>query len=538
MQETIDGLFNVYTASQLNAMGLILDETPIVSAVTGITYIFPNYFTPDGSTMLVPYIYQNPDGSFNQRNEWRYVIGNNPNPANNNTSDATLLISVRPQWQLTKFPPREDPKQMAGMPGLVAIPGNVLTQKYIMAPDWCVLGLISLETISGGMLARKPNDPPRFTTILADKMNVPSATPENPNAVAELSRNRSVSVGLVSQDLSNNPENYDNLLASGEFIQTHGSKFNLTSPSYPAGIPGANFLSNTPFRRAFLGMKTIAPTDKITAQIVGRPVCLDLISLFVRTSGAKPSIPEFVQAEGFAPPPTSGVAEGFTGTATTSTYTPYTATITLSDDIKKNVTKYLIEETCGISKTEPRIVGIVRQIRGTAPTYEKFQRKYLNLSTCAFLQPSGKGVKSKILDIIPGSVSANLPQGQPLALSIKNDSANLGKLIGVSTEVVEDTPENNQIVDAIFEFAKDLIFNVLSRSITVADEKPVVVTSSLLDRIPSGPVPINKTHIVTTGGFVIPTIPLAGVANVSIPMSDGKRCLPSLTTKKKSLTPI
>ena len=177
------------------------------------------------------------------------------------------------------------------------------------------------------------------------------------------------------------------------------------------------------------------------------------------------------------------------------------------------------DETSGKS-SQRRIIRIITTIRKEINQYGygKFVDKYYNLSTCQFAEAKGE-IKGMVLNKF-------LPDTQiPLKIAMKRDD--IARLIPPTSKDYDNK------MTVLFNYIGDEILKRLKEF--KPEENLESIPSDILDKIPQGVKPSVKTHIVTTAGFIIPTVPLTEVSIVNLPIVSGNKCLPSLAAKKRQL---
>ncbi len=127
-------------------------------------------------------------------------------------------------------------------------------------------------------------------------------------------------------------------------------------------------------------------------------------------------------------------------------------------------------------------------------------------------------------DIIPGTM-------QKIQLSMVN--GDLTRLITRGQGKLGKEYDN--IIRAVFVKVQLIIFTRIGDTVKKPETDPRKITSNIIDRFPRSLVSFTKPKVISSVPFV-DTIPLPGVASISIPpITDGKRCLPSLSVKKEGL---
>ena len=568
--------YRAYSRQDLTNAGFSEDLSVTVSATTGIQYKFPAYLNAERTAIFVPIILSNEDGSFKKPAEWSFIQAF-PVGADGK-SDADRFIVATPG--ISKFPPYDDPASMNDVPGLN--PANTKNSKFIIAPNWCTFGLFTLE--AGVQVGGR-----QFTAILSDTLPIPSGK--------ILVRDQAVLNGLIDVNFSD--QNFQNTYGSRFDFDTAESKtasnqiaqlnteYQILEPKIRANpndtvsvarveelkrqyaeissklaeykkdsIPGQGILSLPELAASLLkaGRFTVKPDT--TVQVIGRAGCIDLIHLFVVIPNAKVSsaIVEFSseskQIATTAPhqpilqqqaatqtvstyvPPAATTPSGFVpapGATTTLVpgYNPYMQVASLPENIQRALERFLREESCGKKENKPRLPGLINKLREQAEKgYAQVTLgKYLNVSSCAYGAPTSKHKGRITHRMVPGS-------NYPLALSILE--TDLTRLIAPSSQN-KLGKESDELINSLFSKMADIIDDSFGSTTSKPEEAAHSVSYDLLRRIPPGTVPTPKTHITVSSGFSIEPSPLADVTSISIPITDGKRCLPSLSAKKRGL---
>lgn len=217
-------------------------------------------------------------------------------------------------------------------------------------------------------------------------------------------------------------------------------------------------------------------------------------------------------------------------------YQPPSMTFKLDDAIARRLDEFINIDKCGSkSSGSTRLTSLLSKVNQMTSDQDskKTKDKYLNLSTCQF----GKGASTNMVSY-GGSV---IPDSNPRRnLNMRITHPDLTRLItGSDDQGRLDVDANRQIIEAIFKRVEKTIFDSIGTTTRKVEEAgPTRVPLSILDSIPAGPKPSGRPEIVFKTAFQ-ETIPLAGVTILGqLPISDGKRCIPKLSSKKKGIMHI
>jgi len=518
------------TAQQLIALGYQLDQSLLVSTKTGIQYNLPSYLSADQAVRMVPIIFTGTGGVFADPKDWFYLRSNILSTDTDMKSPLDRLLSD-PQYtglNLTRFPPTIPPNNPLSQILSGISQADQKLPKYIVLPKWCADELSTLEL-------RVASNTKNFTTVLGDKIQLPNGEISRPmqllNQLVPAGENAQEIQALTQQssemakaEMAKLKPSVDALTKFNDINTMLYNNPNLTEEQknqirnvldqnaqsikqYQADWTRYSELAN------FINVKskTIQPVAGINAQYIGRETCLNLLDLFVKqVPGIVPHVGTFEPVEGFRP---------FQPTYESTAINPVTISVVLEDSVKSSINKFLEQETCGKS-SQIRILNTITSMRKEINEngYDQFIKKYYNVSTCRFAEATGE-VKGFVL-------TKTFPDTQiPLKLGMKKDD--IARLLPPTSKDYD----NKLLV--MFNYIGDEIIKKLKEF--KPEEKLDSIPSDILDKIPEGVKPSIKTHVVTTAGFIIPTVPLSEVSIVNLPMVSGNKCLPSLAAKKRQL---
>jgi len=257
-------------------------------------------------------------------------------------------------------------------------------------------------------------------------------------------------------------------------------------------------------------------------QIASTNECTDLLSEFIIVEEVRPAIPITP-----TPPVTTIIRPlaGFREVPTAPAIGPrrVRVPVPLSPSIQQDIDKFMRLESCTKAGKVFRVDSIISRLQDHLSNPEKNRFKFLNLSTCHFGEPNKNDHDTFIGTTLPGS---NIV----IQLSInKIDSARLIRP-GVPGRLTE---EDEPLIHAMFSRIQDIVLERFGTATIKPEPSPIKITTSLIERIPVGIIPATKPRAKVVPAFTfIETIPFTGVANVTIPITDNKRCLPSLSVKK------
>lgn len=414
---------------------------------------------------------------------------------------------------------------------------------FFIAPKWCIIGLYALE-------AYVTSGTPQLTIITGDRI---------PGANAIITRDQKVLASVVPLA---DPTLVDALgmTLTSQITAADGAvtenKADLPLTSATANIPG--------FIEKYLKAKQINPTANISAQIIGRPACIDIISEFVVPAVVQTAVPvvlppvpivvpstavtgpgsqiqqqQFNTPAGFTSLPTTQIPQqafntpvGFVsipvGPIPQGSQRPTVALDDkqgqrLKDFLNKSCNKSITVEKTDVSiEKMPRVLTAVHRILDRRATgFAGVSDKFLNLSSCQW--GAAKSFETRSVGFIPGTQ-------QSLNLSMMPEDVR-SIIKGEGKDRLDDQAYGSQI-DAVFKEAAGLILEKLGLTTQHAEQNLVPVPVSILDSIPSGPSPAGRSVVVAKTPF-IEQIPLAGVIEVTAPITDGRRCIPGLMAKKR-----
>jgi len=540
---TLENIFgvNILDESQLIQFGAIKDVTPVVSNVTGIKYVFPQYTSQDGSMVFNLLIKQNADGSF-KKMYVRSSLGQGQQ-----VSDADRIIQLDRNKSFLKFPPYEDENLMKVIPGLQ----KQFTQgKFILIPRWCSTGLYSIEVAT---TAKAQN----ITTILGDTLDM-AGLYKSQQPVLYVRGIGSISrlAGLTDPDVQRKLTIYHIdrkdiarkiVKLTDQLVNLHSSltasqgqqaanqdpkvialakeistlEYQKNAINNKIDIPGKTFVESDALK-PFVKEKVITPITGFNNNIIGRPSCIDLLSDFISPDIEKVSQPQFGQQlpTGFLPLST-----------TTFVQEEFVETVELPASIEQNVKNYMekaeegcVKGACNVPRVDTLIDKIQRKIKGLIPK-NKLVGRFLNISTGQYKIPDTK-VVIYVGDIIPGDFG-------PLQLSMTHtDMARL-----IDPNIVGKVPENQKpLVNAVFKRIERIIRDTMGTTTEKSEPLPSTLDIKTVSQIPTKKPSISKKEVAMVRPLKqIVRLPLEGVAGIVDVKSDTERCIPSLTVKKRDL---
>ena len=567
--QTTEG-FSTPTTEQLLAFGYKREEKIFVSANTGIQYRFPWMISADKVFVFVPLIIQNEDTTVSE-----FWIQGNMSPGQT-ISDADNIVATKPQLELVRFPN-------------IMINTAPPFDRFIVAPKWCTDALAILEQIPSQYKVNQ------FTTIIADSTPIKtkdgrfnreqSVIPritgtQDPEVIQKLSgivtRKTMVDGNQVEQkivvpgsdlttdpatkarnikELSLNPTNaISNTIIGRPFCVDLISKYIVTEvrQAQPQIItqPNANY---APPPTSFVPTQPNAnyappPTSFVPTQ-PNQP------SMF---TPAQPNQQQQYQQQyapvGFQPPPTNtfgpqqpyqqqqNAPSGFVPfvpgsqptasymSATTGNYVQPTQYATLDVAVNNKLQQFILVDKCNKGGESRRVDTLVKRIEGESEIgYTGFSGRFLNMSTCQLGEAR--------TDLVTRVMSPfNNRTNQTLNLAISH--SHLSEIVTGDSKGRLDEAKDGPIIDAVFREAETLIIKEIGSTTKNPEEGAMPVSLSILDIIPNGPSPAGRPDVVPKIPFA-ETYPVpitgvsSGITSISTPISDGKRCVPGLTVKKR-----
>lgn len=458
--------------------GFFQDEVRTTSSTSGITYRFSRLTTAAKNVSMIPVYVEGLQGVITV-----YYIFSQQLPA---------LLKIAPV--LAQFP-----QTTPGFQGLDV-------QSFsVVAPQWCIQGLLELETQYSAKTGITD-----MTMVLREdyKSNEKTRIVREPSLIPSIKR-------------------------AYEIPNMLGMKAEVTG-NPPVSLTGEQALSD-PNASKFVQEKQIPLRPGSTVNIIGRLQCLDLISLIV-VPPVQPSVePGFVPS-GFVPPPSgftqqppiagpAGFVQQPQGSSQLVTQRQMQL-ITLPSGIKDRIAKYLLS----IDKmNQPtRISGLTTAIRKiVSERNEKYFEKggYINLSSKHIIAKTDSKKFGDSYGMIQGL-------NYPLRLLIPTND--------LDKEIIGDEEKQAAISKGMYSILRDSIMMEISNrinaelgdSLVAVNDAAGPVPSSILDGIPAGPSPSARPRISAKTPFA-DIVPLPGVSDVTVPITNGTRCVPGLMTKKR-----
>lgn len=216
-------------------------------------------------------------------------------------------------------------------------------------------------------------------------------------------------------------------------------------------------------------------------------------------------------------------------------YRPPTQQVQIQNsEMISRIDNFIKSNRCGSkSGTSTRLDTLVKKIQEIQNDPAKSENKYLNISTCHFGMTASKNLVRRVGSIVPGT-------NPPRNLAMQIDHNDLKSIITGRDDADRlDETKYAAEFDLVFKRIEDTIFKEMGTTTRNVEEVGAVpVPLSILDSIPSGRVPAKRIDIVPKSSFV-EVLPLSGVTIVGeLPISDGKRCVPKLSSKKKGIEHI
>ena len=480
--------FSLAAEETLKANNFALEVLEFTSPVTQIRYKFPRYVNLSRTEMYMPLIAENQNNDIVKL----YIRGTGE-PGKQ--TDAEGFIAANPGMGLVIYP---NPKDINRLPSISGMKEALDNGYFLVVPSWCSDALIKFETFIG---QQNQGD---FTSILEDKIVIDKSgnkTIFNRKSAIEQGRG-----GLDDPVISNS--------------------LNLVTDDNRSAF-WKDLKANPGFRSKYIALREFHPKKNVTVDIIGRPFCLDVLSEFVI-----PAAEMAVQV--VEPKPTQFLGGLLTGEQQqapsvfqSSTFQPGgfrpKETVSLTSEMIDRLDNFLRKQECRKSR-QIRLESIVKKIVDESSTgFPNFNGKHLNISTCQFGKLSGKSIYGRVLSLIPNS-------NQSLNLSIGYEDLSLILTGSPQMELSENTW--GPYIDALFLKAQSIIFSQLGTTTTHAEQGVVSVTSSILDILPAGPNPLGLPEVKSRSPF-IQSVPLAGITEVTAPVTSGTRCVPGIMAKKR-----
>lgn len=499
----------IVTEQDLQQVGAARQVQEFKSPVTDVTYRFVRYVWEAKGLVFVPLIEDaNPSLSF----RW---IRQTPSPdaTGQMASDSDRYIAASPQAGLIRFPDERNANLMQAVP----IFREIASQGFsFVGPRWCISALSTLEI---NPAVNKVN---QFTMVMPDRLLIGGNIVERQGQVfnglldlqnPDVKKSLSITIPVKGKD------------ASGQDIVT------------PTVFDGDMVLADATFRTQYLATKTLTPTNAISNTLIGRPHCIDLISIFVVPATTITATPiPVTPAPGFQPPPVT-TTTGTTIPTPSGAFVPPPAvgggggtvvmgpSVALTSEQTAAVDRFLLETSCnkggGLARADSAIKKITDEAAKGFPRLSKGD--YINMSTCRVVGGSAKTIETWVGDFIPG-------HKQTLNLTMTRKD-----LAGILTKDNIDTLNDPSVIPQIrevFRRAQYIIFQRMGSTTSSVEEGAVTVPMSILDSIPPGPVPVVRPSVVQKTTF-IEQAALSGVIELTVPITDGQRCLPGLGAKKR-----
>lgn len=473
----------LFNFASIQPFGFVQEEKRFTSPNSGITYNFPRLYNAASKDILLPVFSNGAAGAI----ELQFI------PA----SDIPKMLSADPS--------------MGVFPGSLAGFAEFVKEGYtIFGPKWCIDGIAELETRYSN-----PQTPTAATLILREQY------PGNGEGV--IHRDRSFMEGLFQP--AQIPGRLD---------------MRLETPGQPTqNIPGTSILAD-PGAKVFIGEKMINPKAGVTVKLIGRLTCTELLEKLIVVALPPQQQQAVVVPGGFMPPPGgfSGIAgqtvqqapAGFApipgqaqqaGAPSSIIARTAARTITLPPDIVSAVDSYLDRRDEPRSKLE-KLVSIIQETMKN--NMERITGgHYFKVSSTRANQNIGSDSRGGTYGKISGMV---------YDLRLSMTKTDLAALMGKELPNITARGEYQVYADSIFTYIAERVARQMGSALVGVSETPGPVPSSILASIPAGPSPISRPKIVSRSPFA-DVVPLAGVSDVTVPISNGTRCVAGLMTKKR-----
>lgn len=521
---TKTGVYLTPTREELLANGLAEQVQDYVSPVTAIKYRFRRFIDANNTMSFVPLIIQDEN-----RNVRRLFINGTRRAVQQadgttiNVSDSDLIVRTMPELRLVRYPDDRD-QTYPHIPGLHALHD---AGYFFVGPKWCTSALFMLEANPGSQKIDQ------FTTIMSDRI------PFGVGTVME--RGQAIFPGLTSlRDAAVVKKLTLNATVKSIDAVTGQEVVNQQE------LPGEKLVANADFMTRYIKEVTLMPTAKISNVLIGSPFCVDLVSEFVIPHVTVPAQPVVVAPQpvaivqqpiapativvpggllqgGAQQPGTFQPAPSYGNTGTTTSNRPIPV-VPLTQKMTDRLETFMIKSKCTEGGVLVRIDNLIKVIieSQSKDGGSKWHNSYLSLSSCRFALAS-KTTIGRVLKAIPGTQ-------QSLNLSITPDD--LSKIINGTTEQTLPTSDWDSYTEAVFKAIETVVFDHLGTTLQQAEVEGLAVPLSILDGIPAGPSPAGRPLILARSPFV-EKVTLSGVTEVTVPITDGKRCLPGLMAKKR-----
>lgn len=517
---TKTGVYLTPTREELTANGLAEQVQDYVSPVTNIKYRFRRFIDANNTMSFVPLILQDENRTFTRLfiNGTRRVV-QQADGTTINVSDADLIVRTMPELRLVRYPDDRD----ATYPHISGLHALHDAGYFFVGPKWCTSALFMLEANPGSQKVEQ------FTTLMSDRI------PFGPGTVME--RGQAIFPGLTNL---RDPAVVKQLAlnASVKSVDAVTGKEIIT----PRVLPGEQLVQNSDFMTRYIKEVTLTPTAKISNVLIGSPFCVDLVSEFVIPHMTVQAVPIVVTPQPTVPQEPIAPAAIPGGLLPTSSQQPGTfqpqpvyamATATSAQRIPvvqltplmlRRLEDFMTKGRCTEGGVLVRIDNLIKVIieSQSRDGGSKWVNSYLSLSSCRFAGQS-KTTIGRVLKPIPGTQ-------QTLNLSIMPED--LSKIINGTTEQSLPQADWDSHVEAVFKQIETLVFEHLGTTLHQPEVEGLAVPLSILDGIPAGPSPAGRPLILARSPFV-EKVTLSGVTEVTVPITDGKRCLPGLMAKKR-----
>lgn len=196
--------------------------------------------------------------------------------------------------------------------------------------------------------------------------------------------------------------------------------------------------------------------------------------------------------------------------------------VSLTSDMIARLNEYLLNSRAKKCKSLSRLDAAVQRLADhRADNFQKNAGKSLNLSTCQYAV--AKNFQRQTIGTIPGT-------NQPLNLAL--EKKDLGQILTGEGKNILNEPKWEPYIYEVFRRIAEAMIARIGSTTQKAEENLIAVPLSILDTIPTGPSPTGRVVAAAKTPF-IEAVPLSGVIEVTVPITDGKRCVPGLMAKKR-----
>lgn len=528
---TKTGNFVTPSEQDLIDFKFLKDEKIFVSNTTGIQYKFPFYHNAELTFFFVPLIFQNPDGTV--ANLWIQA-----NPSAGNMADADAIVAARPDLELVRFPDR-------------VIETSPKLDRFIVAPKWCTDALFTLEEIPTIQKLTQ------FTTILAD--SAPTRAQDG-----RFRRPQSVLNRVTGAD-------------DPEVIAKLGGVVTKNIGNTTFQVAGKDLMVDQAAKDRNVKVLNLTPTNNITNTIIGRPMCVDLISKYVVITEVRMAQPQIMTQpvlggggppSGFVPgqPPSSFVPGGGPPSGFVPGQPMQQQPINVNPGIFQPEQPYqqpnVFQQPAGFqpppvfssnqSSLAPSYTSATTGVYAPSGQYYKLDKDIIGRLNAFIVSGKCKkggnmtrldtlitrieeqskdnysGFSGMFLNISTCQLGAQrtdlvsrvlsfLPstEGSPKqTLNLAMSHSDLNEIVNGTSQGRLDQATSGPLIDAVFREAETIIIGGIGSTTRNPEEGAIAVSLDVLDFIPSGPSPSGRPSVIAKIPFAETyPVPITGVSS-------------------------